>query len=257
MKHARILGLSLLFFLSACGDENPTGPTIVASPPTSQVLSGTLEPAASASFFFIVAEQAQVRVTLASLGVNADGSVVNAPMTLAFGTPSGTDCTPQSSADASPSLTAQIVNVVNQPGTYCARVTDPGNLLNATEAALMVRIVPFTAPSETLNTAGTDTFTTNLSAGGWMSRSIRTSKPGTISLRLESASPPDNIVLGLGIGVPRNDGTGCLLTQAVNRSGGGSPQIALPADAGAFCARIFDVGNITVPITFTAAIVKP
>jgi hypothetical protein len=257
MKHARILSVSLLIFASACGDDNPAGPSIIASPPTSQILTGPLEPAATAGFFFVVAEPAQVRVSLASLGLNPDGSAVSVNMTLVFGTPVGTDCTPQTSTGASPALTAHIVRVVDTPGTYCVAVTDPGNLQKAAELAIHVRIVPFTAPSSTISTAGTDTFTTNLSAGGWMSRSVRTSQPGTITLRLESASPPDNIVLGLGVGVPRSDGTGCLLTQAVNRSPGGSPQISLQADAGIFCARVYDVGNITTPITFTASIVKP
>ena len=257
MKHARILSLSLVLFVSACGEDNPAGPTLVASPPTSQIITGNLEPAATAGFFFIVAEQAQVRISLASLGLNPDGSAVSADMTLVFGTPVGTDCTPQTTTGASPALTAHLVQVVNTPGTYCVAVTDPGNLQNAVELAIHVRIVPFTAPTSTIDTAGTDTFTTNLSAGGWMSRSVRASQAGTISLRLESASPPDNIVLGLGVGVPRSDGTGCLLTQAVSRSPGGSPQIALQADAGIFCARIYDVGNITTPITFTASVVKP
>ncbi len=257
MKHIRILCLAFLLFAPACGDDNPAEPSFDPSLPTSQVLSGILEPGASGSFPFIVGEPAQVRITLASLGLNPNGSAVSANMMLGFGTPSGTECTPQTSTDAFPALTAQIVRVIDSAGTYCARVTDIGNLQNAAEVAVRVHIVPFSAPGPLVDTAGTDTFTTNLSAGGWMSRSIRSSRPGTISLRLHSAGPPDTIILGLGLGVTRTDGTGCLLTQAVGSNAGGSPQISLPADAGVYCARIYDVGQITVPITFTAAIVKP
>ena len=256
MKYARLVCFASILFASACGDDSPTGPSILPSPASSFVLSGTLEPGASASFPFVVTEPSQVRVTLASLGLNPDGSTVSANMTIEFGTPSGTDCSPQTSTGASPSFTAHIVRSIETAGTYCARVTDLGNLQNTAEVAVRVQVVPFNLlPS--LSTAGTDQFTTNLSTGGWMSRTIATSAAGTISLRLVNASPPDGIVLGLGLGVPRTDGTGCLLTQSVRASGGGQPQLSVNADAGIFCARVYDVGAITDPITFTAAIVKP
>jgi hypothetical protein len=73
--------------------------------------------------------------------------------------------------------------------------------------------------------------------------SFSSSAAGTITVTLTSAGPPDTVVMGLGIGVP-NFGPGCSLTTAVNVSAGSTPQITIPADAGAYCIAIFDVGNV-------------
>ena len=89
----------------------------------------------------------------------------------------------------------------------------------------------------------TDIFTSIIYPGGFSAHSF-SSRAGTITVTLTSAGPPA-VVMGLGIGVP-NFGPGCSLTTAVNVSAGSTPQITIPADAGAYCIAIFDVGN-TIP----------
>jgi hypothetical protein len=88
-----------------------------------------------------------------------------------------------------------------------------------------------------------DIFTSIIYPGGFSAHSFSSSAAGTITVTLTKAGPPDTVVMGLGIGVP-NFGPGCSLTTAVNVSAGSTPQITIPADAGAYCIAIFDVGNV-------------
>jgi len=102
-----------------------------------------------------------------------------------------------------------------------------------------------------------DIFTSIIYPGGFSAHSFSSGAAGTITVTLTSAGPPDTVVMGLGIGVP-NFGPGCSLTTAVNVSAGSTPQITIPADAGAYCIAIFDVGN-TIPTgeSFSITTVHP
>ena len=101
-----------------------------------------------------------------------------------------------------------------------------------------------TSPGPIIIGPSSDIFTSIIYPGGFSAHSFSTAA-GTITVTLTNAGPPSTVVMGLGIGVP-NFGPGCSLTTAVNVSAGSTPQITIPADAGAYCIAIFDVGN-TIP----------
>jgi hypothetical protein len=88
----------------------------------------------------------------------------------------------------------------------------------------------------------TDIFTSIIYPGGFSAHSFSATDAGTITVTLTNAGPPNNVVMGLGIGVP-NFGPGCSLTTSVNVPAGPAPQITIAADAGSYCIAIFDAGN--------------
>jgi hypothetical protein len=75
-----------------------------------------------------------------------------------------------------------------------------------------------------------------------------------VSVVLTAAGPPSTIYMGLGIGT--YDGTTCtLLTQgSVVTAAGTTAQLAGAAVAGSYCVQVYDVGNQTVPITYSVTV---
>jgi hypothetical protein len=114
-----------------------------------------------------------------------------------------------------------------------------------------------TAPSTTTTSPTTDTFASIVYMGGAVTRSFTVSQAGTVSATLVSAAPPSTIVVGLGVGIPLLNGTGCLLNRSVNTAAGPAARVETAVDPGVYCVQIFDVGNITAPVSFTIDIVHP
>ena len=62
-----------------------------------------------------------------------------------------------------------------------------------------------------------------------------------------------NLPLGLGLGTPV--GTDCNLTQQTTTGPGLVPQLTASSVAvGTYCVKVFDVGNVTVPVNFAVRI---
>jgi hypothetical protein len=102
----------------------------------------------------------------------------------------------------------------------------------------------------------TETFASTLAVQGTAFRTFTVSQAGTVSVTLVSDGPP-TIPFGLGLGV-RAGATGCNLTTAVTTMPGDTAQITAPVDAGAYCAGIYDIGNIpSGEVNFSVRIVHP
>jgi len=137
-------------------------------------------------------------------------------------------------------------------------------VLRAARALGLVAAVALTAscgnsPTEPTAPAAsptTESYSSLLSVKGASSRSFIMLSRGSVSVRLSATTPAETVV-GLGIGIPRADGFGCLLNSSVQTAAGAAPQIAVQADAGYYCAQIYDVGNLTDQLAFTIAIVHP
>jgi hypothetical protein len=102
----------------------------------------------------------------------------------------------------------------------------------------------------------TETLTGAMAQNGTATRTFTAATAGTISVNFTSASPAATIVLGVGVGIHGTTGTDCHFTQTVNAPPGSTPQITLSADAGTYCAGVYDIGNvgpkgITVSLTVT------
>lgn len=116
-----------------------------------------------------------------------------------------------------------------------------------------------TYPTEPTATAESPegSFSSQLLPGGSATRAFTMSAAGTINLTL-SATTPANVVLGLGVGIPQGNGAGCLLNSSVETAAGSTPQITVTTESGTYCAKVYDVGNLsTTPVPFTLSFSRP
>ncbi len=111
-------------------------------------------------------------------------------------------------------------------------------------------------PSETAN-PDTDpaVFSGAVVPGGGASRTFEVSAPGPIAVSL-TATTPAGITLGVGIGIPRGDGS-CALQASVRTTAGSAAQLAIAADSGTYCTKAYDPGTLTESVPFTVSISHP
>ena len=104
-----------------------------------------------------------------------------------------------------------------------------------------------------------EAFTGTLGVKGSAFYSFEVSAYGTVNVTLHNVGGvtgvPESVWVGLGIGVP--DGTDCSTTTSANTQAGGGPHISTVLEAGRYCVRIYDVGNLAAPTPFSASIVHP
>jgi hypothetical protein len=103
----------------------------------------------------------------------------------------------------------------------------------------------------------TVSWTTNLATSGATSRSFKTTRNGTVSITLQSVGGSTTLRVGLGVGIPLGDGTGCVLSRSVETVAGATAQLELSVDAGSYCVQVYDPGTLTQPIGFTLLLVYP
>ncbi len=118
-------------------------------------------------------------------------------------------------------------------------------ILAAAAAACSDAVTPTAA---TAVTTPAFTFASSFTAKGSASRSFEQLTTGPVSLTLTAASP--DVRLGIGLGIPRPDGSGCNLTQAVETGAGVAPQLTVTAEAGVWCVRVYDLGFVPERVSF-------
>jgi hypothetical protein len=75
---------------------------------------------------------------------------------------------------------------------------------------------------------------------------------------LESVSGsfvPATVMLGLGVGTP--SGTDCVTTSTINTPAGAGPHLTGIYEAGVYCAKLWDIGNLYAPAAFRLVIAHP
>lgn len=114
-----------------------------------------------------------------------------------------------------------------------------------------------TTTTTTTTSAGTDTFSSVLPAGGAGFEVFSPTQAGTVSVALVGAGPPSTIVLGFGVGM-KTGTSGCSFAVSMNAAAGDASQISVPVDPGTYCAGVYDVGNIgPTPVSFSLRITHP
>ncbi|MDO8678873.1 MAG: hypothetical protein Q7R30_09965 [Acidobacteriota bacterium] len=101
------------------------------------------------------------------------------------------------------------------------------------------------------------TYSTSFAPLGGAARLFTASRAGVVSVTLTAAGPPSTVALGLGVGIPRSDGGGCLLSQSVITPAGPAAQLSTAVDAGDYCVKVFDGGTLTELVTVTVALTHP
>lgn len=66
---------------------------------------------------------------------------------------------------------------------------------------------------------------------------------------------PTTVMVGLGLGVP--SGTDCSTTSSINTAAGTTAQLTATYEAGVYCARVYDIGNLFAPASFDVTIAHP
>lgn len=126
-------------------------------------------------------------------------------------------------------------------------------VLAATSGCVRTTMYSPMAPTAAIDV--TNVFSSEIIPGGSASREFTLITAGRIAITLTSTSPP-GMAVGLGIGIPRLNGS-CALSQAVEATAGTAAQIALAADIGPYCTRIYDLGTLTAPLSFSISISLP
>jgi hypothetical protein len=253
-KITRLIACALAACSVACGDDNPAAPTNLPGSPVTELFIGAL-PVGGSSFYSIgFAEPTQVRVTLMGLSSEA-GAILPGTLTLRLGIPSGTGCTTLSSApNVAPGFAAQVVLQLDG-GTYCVAVDDTGGLTQTTNFLVRIHQIPNSALSPDPPAPSTETFASNLAVRGTSARTFRATASGTLTVTLQSIGPPSTVNVDVSLGIPRSDGTGCLVSRT--QRGGALLQMSTPVDAGSYCVVLTDFGDLTAPVSFTVSIAKP
>jgi len=112
-----------------------------------------------------------------------------------------------------------------------------------------------TSPSEVAQAADLNTFSSQVLPGGSVSREFATTAAGIITVRLASTTPA-GVMVGLGIGIPRTNGS-CALNGSVEAVAGTAAPLSLVAESGQYCAKVFDLGTLSAPLPFTVSISRP
>jgi len=255
---AGLLGTALL--VAGC-DSPPTGPTPSTATPSTNLFSATLSPGGKIFYAPIINEASEVAMTLVSV-TGADGNTaLQTRLGMAYGNPDETDpantCNHTSQATATPSLLTQF-RLTSTAESHCIEVFDPGTLTGDVVFAVRVVITPVLyKPRPPANTAGIDVFTGLLPMRSTVSRAFNVAQAGSINVLLTSTSPPANVPVGLALGVPKGDNSGCYVNTSLITGPTGSPQISLPVEPGSYCVRVFDPGTLSAVVTFTTTTTHP
>lgn len=117
-----------------------------------------------------------------------------------------------------------------------------------TSATPRAEVTPITTP---VNVA----FPGVVGPGGSVSRSFFAQIPGRVVAVLSGISPATRLVIG--IGVPRVDGSGCLLTVSETASDGDAAEVTADVAVGTFCVQVFAPPQTANAVTFSVALTHP
>jgi len=103
----------------------------------------------------------------------------------------------------------------------------------------------------------TDTFTGTVAVGGRDFHSFTITATGTVDVTLTSATPPATIVMGLNIGIPGDSKCPAMSGASTLTAAGANVQLSGIASPGLLCVDVHDVGNQSVPISYTVTVTHP
>lgn len=91
--------------------------------------------------------------------------------------------------------------------------------------------------------------------GGTAARAFCAQMPGTARAAVSGISP--TTALAIGVGVPRADGTGCLLAHSSIASGRTSAEVRGLVAAGFYCVQVFAPAQSATSVSFTVTLAHP
>jgi len=113
-----------------------------------------------------------------------------------------------------------------------------------------------TTPDTPAPTRSTDTFSGSLAQAGTIYHLFTVAQQGQVDITLSKTEPLATVTLGLGIG--QTSGGQCIpVLLAYNNAAQMGTVMTGTAAAGSYCAVVYDVGNVSEPVTYTVTIVHP
>jgi hypothetical protein len=100
----------------------------------------------------------------------------------------------------------------------------------------------------------TDTFSNTLTANGAVTFPFAVASSGPVTATLTTVSDA-TIVIGLSIGTW--NGNACQVVLARDGAAAGDSIVGQASNLGNLCARVYDIGNVVAPITFTITVEHP
>ena len=210
----------------------------------SQFSTAVLAPGGTNMTTFTLTASTFVGVDLVTVASNATGNILAPTMTLVLGTPSGTTCSPLTTKSVTPSLVAQIQQTL-QAGSYCASVTDTG--LGEPGVTTLRINTSTSAPANIANPTAIDVYSSQVGASGSATHQIPIAFNGVTNIAFASASTTAAVGVAFGVW----DGQVCRLSETVTTAATGTTIMATNTDPGNYCIRVFDVGQLKVPMLFT------
>ena len=95
-------------------------------------------------------------------------------------------------------------------------------------------------------------FTGTLTINGGVTQPFQSISPGTVTAIIDSIQPTPTIAIGVSLGTW--NGTSCEQVTFNDNAAVGSGVAALANGSGNLCARVYDVGQLTVSVEFTVTI---
>ena len=105
-------------------------------------------------------------------------------------------------------------------------------------------------PTTPTPTPKTETHTSTLSINGAITFApINVTQAGSANATIKTLAPDATAIVGIALGTW--SGTTCSIVLANDIASQGSVVSGVVQDAGVLCARVYDVGKLTAPTTFT------
>jgi hypothetical protein len=239
--------------VAAACDTTPTTPDTGGATTSSitQVFSSTLVPGETPSFNFTLPATAPLNLTFGSL-TDAAGQPLGTSVTLKYGVlpATGEGCTSLKKLTVTAGLKSQI-SVMASAGQYCVGLEDTAGVPVTANFAIRILYGTF----DNLSGENPITYPSSVVPTGFTARSFNASTAGDVAIIMDNISPDSVTALGVGLGIPKNDSTGCEIATTLIAARG--TQLMAPVDAGRYCVKIFDPGTLTNTAGFLIRIVHP
>ena len=133
----------------------------------------------------------------------------------------------------------------------------PFGLMVALTAAACSDPATSTATTTPTTTQSTETFTGTVQVKSSAAHNFSVAAAGTVTVTLTVASPPDAVVMGVGIGTPTGASCALLTGASVKTAAGTAAQLSGVVTPGALCVQVYDVGSQTSAVSYTITVVHP
>ena len=114
-----------------------------------------------------------------------------------------------------------------------------------------------TPPTTPTVPKATDTLSGTVSLKGSDFRPFTVTTTGQVDVTLTAAGPPAAIVMGVAIGTTGSGSCALIPNSSTLTAAGTSPQVSGILSPGTYCVQVYDVGNQTDAVSWTATVLHP